>query len=148
MWTHQNMNVIRHYGEGVQCVTPLHIGGMMQDFHDHVGNRGLAEMQRTGTNFVQKAIQRGECSSGTYFGIMEHTIRREAAIQTPSYEDWRIDLIEVRKPTAIERHARIVESKRLNSQATGGSPAEQELRPTSIVSAIPPALALLVENSG
>ena len=63
MWTHQDVNVIRHYGEGVQSMAPLRIGGMMQDFHDHVCNGGLAEMQRTGTSFVQQAIQSGECSS-------------------------------------------------------------------------------------
>jgi len=95
--------MIRHDGKRVQFVAAEHVGVMQQDFDHHVGDGRLAQVERSGTRLLQKAIDGDERSPGR-FARGELTIRRKAAMQSPGEEHWLVVAKEMRQPAAVKCH--------------------------------------------
>ncbi len=87
--------MIRHDHERMQLVMSQHKSVVVDCLHDHVRETLAGE---GGTD--RRGFGRADR------GDREGPIRRQTAVKTPSDESRLFDLIEVRRPTAVEGHAK------------------------------------------
>jgi len=89
----------------------------MDGFHNQLGQRGLAQKERTGAGIAQQSVHDGELLTCGQCVPREAPIGRQAAIKPPREEDGILCLVDVRKPPAVEGHVERVVGKRRRSQA-------------------------------
>src|SRR5438046_9669298 len=80
-----------------------------------------------------QVVKGGKGLSRADGGDRKGSIGRQTAVKTPSDENRLFDLIEVRKPTAVEGHAKVVPgtAESLSGrEPTTGSAADRGVRPT------------------
>ena len=98
--------MIWHDHERMQLVMSQHKSVVVDCLHDQVRELWLAKVERTGAGLVEQVVQGGKGLSRADRGDREGPIRRQTAVKTPSDENRLFDLIEVRKPAAVEGHAK------------------------------------------
>lgn len=97
--------MIWHNHEGMQEKVPEDFGVVVDGLHDHVCDGRLAEVDRSLAGFVQQPIDGGKCLSRVERVHQESAIGWQTVVETPSEEDRLVNLVAVRKPPPVERHA-------------------------------------------
>jgi hypothetical protein len=114
--------MVWHNDEGMQDIVSQNVGVVVDGFHDHVCDAGLAQEERPAARFVEQSIHGDKCLSGVERFLREGAMNRQAVVETPREKDGPISLIYVRESPLVERHARVVPQTPWNSHQR---PADQ-----------------------
>ena len=110
------MDVVGHYGEGMQVIVVKPVSSLQNGPCHDAGDFRPSQVKRAGAGVVQKAIHGYEGLSVGQGDWGEETVRRHAALQTPSKEEGASVRVPVRQAgVGIAAYNQIALAGRTNS---------------------------------